>query len=100
MYKIACTSNLKTIVITEGNKKNYNFAIKNVDQNIIALDIFLRFIIVLKYVNYVNNIEGWRLTIQNEMQSLKSKIRIKYIKKKDQHRIFQTNEFMDLKGWK
>lgn len=88
MYKIACTRNLKTIVITEGNKKNYNFAIKNVDQNIIALDIFLRFIIVLKYVNYVNNIEGWRLTIQNEMQSLKNKIRIKYIKKKDQHRIF------------
>lgn len=89
MYKIACTSYLKTIVITEGYKKNYNFAIKNVDQNIIALNIFLRFITVLKKnINYVNNIEGWRLTIQNELQSLKNKIRIKYIKKKDQHRIF------------
>lgn len=38
LYRIA--SYLKTIVITENNKKNYNFAINNVDQNNIALDIF------------------------------------------------------------
>lgn len=40
LYRKACTSYLKTIVITENNEKNYNFAINNVDQNIIALDIF------------------------------------------------------------